>query len=140
MEHIFRRRHKEGKRIFYHNYSSKDDCIGRAKWYEYIDYTGKLKRSDNACYTDLASLPDTDYHPIEPYTGINDKNGKMIFVGDIADVTGHLFPEGGRVIIDFDRKLAQYCGYVNDDFYCLCSDCIDSLEVIGSVTGEPVDN
>ena len=126
--YIFRRRHKEWERIHYHNVSTGDSWT----------FSEDGKKMDTNVR--LCDLPDDLYHPIEPYTGINDSKrneqypeGQMIFKGDIVLMKSGLYPERLKFVVDFERNLAQYCGFYNDDAHCLCCDCVDQIEVIGSV-------
>jgi hypothetical protein len=82
MEHIFRRRHKAGDEICYFNITT-----GRAWAVDKKGYT---------CPSSLKphNLSDDLYHPIEPWTGINDSKrteqypeGQMIFKNDQIVVT-----------------------------------------------------
>lgn len=82
MEHIFRRRHKEWERVHYHN------VLTGESW----TFSEDGKKMDTNVR--LCDLPDNLYHPIEPYTGINDckrndqyPEGQMIFKNDIIVLT-----------------------------------------------------
>lgn len=82
------------------------------------------------------------------YTGLKDKNGKKIFVGDILYIkAGHGDCVVGNAIVFFDEKLLQYRvremrPYAYDsevgNVYKECDFAhIDSFEVIGNIYDNP---
>lgn len=84
----------------------------------------------------------TGYHtPILPktvgqYTGLNDKNGKKIFEGDIVEFTNKFTHKKGRAEIVFEAFKWKYsgCYYGGNPIVWLCiDDGSIEFEVIGNI-------
>ncbi len=73
---------------------------------------------------------------IGQFTGLQDKNGKDIYEGDIIRFVKGLVKESGRWVDDAEIYAVEYDGAV---FYPLCnlSKVTDSIEIIGNIYDNP---
>ncbi len=89
-------------------------------------------------YTGYADPPDfsPDWVPVDPdtigqYTGVNDRNGKMIFEGDyIKDEKGTL------IRVEYEERLGGFVGYhveTGSIYPCVNDAAMQSWSVVGNV-------
>ena len=73
---------------------------------------------------------------IGQFTGLQDKNGKDIYEGDIIRFVKGLVKESGRLVDDAEIYAVEYDGAA---FYPLCnlSKVTDSIEIIGNIYDNP---
>lgn len=95
---------------------------------------GYLNHQDSV-YDIWKCATEVDPETVGQFTGLYDKNGKMIFEGDIVKCCGEI----RSVIFDEDMAAFEFDSHdpvENPDGLCLCAD-YNACEVIGNIHDNP---